>query len=148
MFKTNIAQMINGMDIFWSLDKGDEAFQVSSKRLLKQTELAAKFFCLLFAVTGAVYLLTSYYLNDLLFVAWVPNYGFLTRRFIIYLEIAYFYPGYFTVMGFDLLYICITVNLIVQFDLLACIIRKIDVNSDNKYETLVNIIQYHNTLLQ
>lgn len=148
IFKTNFAKLTNDMDLFWSFDKGDAAFQISSKRLLKQVELSSKLFCMCFAVTATIFISSAFYLNELMFVVWVPDYGFLNRRFVIYLQIAYLISAYFSVLGFDLFFISACVNLILQFDLVASAIRRMDVKDEHKYENLKKIIQYHSELLQ
>lgn len=138
------------MKKFWKWDNVNSDLQAKMEANLRLGQLFLYTFLICGFITMGIYFFKAFTNTDgdMNFECYVPNKFFLTFETIQYLQVYFLLGAYFIVAGFDILYMCCSINLVNQLKLLQFKLRTLDVRSKNKESNLVGYVQYHDFLIE
>lgn len=147
-FKNNFAEIIKNMDYYWPLSKGDESTQKKSKMYLNFAGNLSKLIIFWFGSTTVSLFITTFFYNSFVIKVWIPDHGLFGFIFVKCMEVGFLYFGILIVAAFDLFYINITFQLMVQFQLIASAMKTTDISDANRNRNFIETIEQHNHLLK
>lgn len=150
-FKLDLKTLVFDLKKFWEWDnKVDSDLQAKMEANLRLGQLFLYIFLTCGFITMAIYFVKTFTDTDgdMNFECYVPNKFFLTFKTIQYLQVYFLMGAYFIVAGFDILYMCCSINLVNQLKLLQYKLRTMEVDSKNKEWTLIGYVKYHDFLIE